>query len=69
MIMGKIGRYAKCTCGRSDGNDDIIDSYSVLDRSHNGSELIVRESRKCNICHKYYSVIMHYKLECEEVEK
>ena len=64
--MGKVGRYVKCPCGHSDGGDDIIDSYSVLDRSYNGSELVIRESRKCDICHKYYSV--HYKLQYEEVE-
>ena len=52
--MGKVGRYVKCPCGHSDGGDDIIDSYSVLDRSYNGSELVIRESRKCDICHKYY---------------
>lgn len=62
------GRYAKCSCGQSDGNDDIIDSYSVLERSYNGSEMVVRETRRCDICHKYYHVIMHYKLEHEEVE-
>lgn len=62
------GRYAKCNCGQSDGNDDIIDSYSVLERSYNGSEMVVRETRRCDICHKYYHVIMRYKLEHEEVE-
>lgn len=62
------GRYAKCSCGQSDGNDDIIDSYSVLERSYNGSEMVVRETRRCDICHKYYHVIMHYKLDHEEVE-
>lgn len=67
-MTGKIGRYAKCLCGYSDGGDDVIDSYAVLERSYNGSELVIRESRKCDICHKYYSVIMHYKLEYEEVE-
>lgn len=65
--MNKIGRYVKCPCGHSDGNDDA-NSYSVLERSYNGSELVIRESRKCDICHKYYSVIMHYKLEYEEVD-
>ena len=40
--MGKVGRYVKCPCGHSDGGDDIIDSYSVLDRSYNGSELVIR---------------------------
>lgn len=63
-----MGRYVKCNCGQSDGNDDIIDSYSVLERSCNGSEMVVRETRRCDICHKYYHVIMHYKLEHEEVE-
>lgn len=66
--MSKIGRYAKCHCGQSDGGDDVIDSYSVLDRSYNGSEMVVRETRRCDMCHKYYHVIMHYKLEYEGVE-
>lgn len=66
--MSKMGRYAKCLCGHSDGGDDVTDNYSVLERSYNGSEMIIREIRRCDICHKYYSVIMHYKLEYEEVD-
>lgn len=66
--MDSIKRYAKCPCGHSDGNDDTVDSYSVLERSYNGLEMTIRETRRCDICHKYYYVIMHYKLEHEEVE-
>ena len=29
--MSKMGRYAKCPCGHSDGGDDVTDSYSVLE--------------------------------------
>lgn len=61
------GRYVKCSCGKSDGNDRI-DGYSIVERSYNASEMVVRETRKCNVCHEFYHVIMHYKLEYEEVE-
>ena len=64
--MGKVERYAKCPCGHC--GDDVTDSYSVLERSYNGSEMIIRETRKCDIFHKYYHVIMNYILEHEEVE-
>lgn len=67
MARGK-GRYVKCSCGQSDGNDDRIDGYSVIERSHNAAEMVIRELRKCDICHKFYYVIMHYKLDYEEVE-
>lgn len=69
MSQLRYGRYMKCPCGHSDGNDDRIDNYSVVERSYNGAEMIIRESRKCDICHKFYFVKMHYKLEYEEVEE
>lgn len=28
--MDKVGRYAKCPCGHSDGGDDVTDSYLYL---------------------------------------
>lgn len=54
------GRYVKCSCGRSDVNDDRIDGYSVVERRKNAAEMVIKELRKCNICHKFYHVLMHY---------
>ena len=56
-------RYVTCpNCGLSDGNDDKILSSKVIDKSYNGGELTIVEERKCDICHKVYTVEMHYTL-------
>lgn len=61
-------RYIKCPCGLSDGNDDKIISQTIEDMSYNGSEIVVREVRRCDICNKKYEVLMHYRLSYEEIK-
>lgn len=61
-------RYMRCPrCGLSDGNDDVILSSKVIDKSYNGGELTILEERKCDICQKVYKVEMHYALKYEEL--
>lgn len=61
-------RYIRCDCGKSDGNDDQIISRKIVDTAYNGEETIILEERQCDICLNKYRVLMHYKLNYEEID-
>lgn len=62
-----LNRYVKCTCGKSDGNDDIVISRLLSNEFHDfsGQEVVIEETRVCDICRKPYKVQMHYKFQYE----
>lgn len=61
-------RYVKCPCGRTDGNDDLVESIELIDLSYNADECILLEERKCDICGQVRRVKMHFKFGWEEME-
>lgn len=61
-------RYVKCPCGRTDGNDDPIDSVELFDMSYNADECVLVEYRRCDICGKVRRVQMHFKFAWEEMD-
>lgn len=61
-------RHIKCTCGLSDGNDDIVIFCTIENISYDRKEIIVREVRQCDICNRKYAVLLHYCLSYEEMK-
>lgn len=58
----------KCSCGQSDGNDDIVLNRDIEYSECDGSEILIRETRKCDICGNKYVVLVHYKRMYEKLE-
>lgn len=57
--------YAFCpNCGLSDGADDTIIEYKIINYSYNSAEIL--ETKVCDICHKHYGVLKHYNFVFEE---
>ena len=51
--------YLNCpSCGQSDGADDLILS-SIVDEIFS-DEVIIKETRRCDICGHVYEVFIHY---------
>ena len=61
-------RYLTCPCGRSDGNDDAVLLQELVFVEYNASQLIVKETRKCDSCSNEYVVLLHYKFAYETRE-
>ena len=60
-------RWIKCSCGKSDGNDDQIIRQQLKFVSYNGGECIITELRQCDICGQKRLVDLHYKFTYEEL--
>ena len=61
------GEYTKCPrCGLSNGRDDKILSHRIIDRSHDGGDIIVLEEKQCDVCQKIYEFRLYYTLKYAE---
>lgn len=60
-----MARYIKCPCGQSDGNDDIIIDRKIQSPFWEREDMIITETRECDICHKPYKVKRFFKFKYE----
>ncbi len=55
--------WVKCSCGKSDGNDDKIIKKEINNVYYDTCELII--TKQCDICGKEYKILKMYKFDWE----
>ena len=59
---------ARCMCGQSDGHDDAVLSRDLECSEYDLSKVVIRETRRCDICGRKYVVLVHYERTYEKLE-
>ena len=50
----------KCSCGKSDGRDDVLLNSHIGVSVHNPEDVVIVETYKCDICGKAYKIAKHH---------
>lgn len=61
-----VRHHIKCPCGKSDGADDPVVHREIYSISYNGEDLVLLETKVCDVCYNKYKILRHYTLRYDE---